>query len=57
MGFGSSCRTTIGLWAVGFSGYCIDGPMGYRFGASGFKQAVIEASNQYAPFHLLFYGY
>lgn len=36
------CQTIIGLWAVGFSGYCINGPTGYRVGTSGYKQAVLE---------------
>jgi hypothetical protein len=42
MGAGSKCRTIIGLWAVGFTGYCINGPMGFRFGGNNvYKQAGI----------------
>ena len=43
MGARSQCSTIIGLWAVGFPGYCINGPMGFRFGGTkGYKQAVLE---------------
>jgi hypothetical protein len=43
MGAGSKCRTIIGLWAVGFTGYCINGPMGFRFGGNNvYKQAAME---------------
>ncbi|CAG2247962.1 DBH [Mytilus edulis] len=42
MSAASNCNQMIGLWAVGFSGYCIDGPMGFRIGQGGFKQAALE---------------
>ena len=43
MGAGSKCGTIIGLWAVGFTGYCINGPMGFRFGGDNvYKQAAME---------------
>ena len=43
MGAGSKCQTIIGLWAVGFTGYCINGPMGFRFGGNNvYKQAAME---------------
>ncbi|XP_071155442.1 tyramine beta-hydroxylase-like isoform X1 [Mytilus edulis] len=42
MSAASNCNQMIGLWAVGFTGYCIDGPMGFRIGQSGFKQAALE---------------
>ena len=46
MGARSQCRTIIGLWGVGFPGYCINGPMGFRFGGTkGYKQAALEVFN------------
>lgn len=39
----SKCRTVIGGWTAGSPGYCIKGPMGFRFGgAGGFKQAAMQ---------------
>jgi len=45
MAGGTSCRSLIGVWAVGDVGQCVNSQMGFRIGPNGgFQYAILQVS-------------